>query len=116
MWWAARMHLVPGTYVCVCALPARLPCFCCPQNFPTVFGIQTSNKKYTLQMLKAMALQGITKLAVAFRTDNLFTSTTCEAGLALVPGLQKLNPAFKLVDVIRYNGSAVRTMHACKPR
>lgn len=40
-----------------------LPCMhvcirvCVLQDYRTVFGIQVSNKRYTLQMLKAMAFQ-----------------------------------------------------------
>ena len=70
-----------------------------------MYGIQTSNKKYTTQVFKSMALQGVNRIVVAYRTDNVFTSTTCQAGLDSVAALKKLSPDVEVVSVLTFNSS-----------
>ena len=80
----------------------------CLQNYYNVFGIQVSNKKYLPPVIKSMVLEHVHRLVVAYRTDNIFTRTTCEAGLAALPGFAVFSNDTRVVDVIKYNTSEVR--------
>lgn len=53
------------------------------QGFANVFGVQASNTKYALPFIRSIATRGSSKLFVIFQTDNIFTNTTCEAGIAM---------------------------------
>uniref|UniRef100_A0A6S8N6M9 Guanylate cyclase domain-containing protein n=2 Tax=Dunaliella tertiolecta TaxID=3047 RepID=A0A6S8N6M9_DUNTE len=74
------------------------------QDMKYVFGIQTSNKKYSLDSLKSMALAGnVKRLYIFSLEDNIFTSSTCKAGHEYATGvLSQLAPDFEVVKYRKY--------------
>jgi len=53
------------------------------RGYRYVFGIQTSNTKYSELALKSMALKSFETLGVILRVDNPFTRSTCEAAIRM---------------------------------
>lgn len=70
------------------------------QNLPYVFGIQVSNKKYAHLTIQSMRLRGIKRVAVIYRRDNLFTSTTCIAALEYISKLKDVEVESMKSDVV----------------
>ncbi|KAF5843348.1 periplasmic binding protein-like I, partial [Dunaliella salina] len=74
------------------------------QDMKYVFGIQASNRKYSLDSLKSMALAGdVKRLFIFSLEDNIFTSSTCEAGHEFVDAvLLQLAPGLEVVQHRKY--------------
>ena len=49
------------------------------QDYPTVFGIQASNRQYTNMLIRTLQLRNVTAVEFVYQEDNPFTRTTCEA-------------------------------------
>ena len=46
-----------------------------------MFGVQTSNTKYSQGLIYTLSLLGARTIAVTYADNNVFTRTTCEAAL-----------------------------------
>eukprot|EP00803_Ostreobium_quekettii_P003820 evm.model.scf_1223.3 EVM.evm.TU.scf_1223.3 scf_1223:28111-38337(+) len=94
-----------------CQDAGRLNYHCCVgpdeiymKGYKYVFGIPSSNTRYTELTLTKMALKNLTRLAVIYREDNPFTRTTCESAIEFATErFRKGSAQFNIMMVERFN-------------
>ncbi len=104
----------------------RMVLHCCApdavyeRNLPYVLGVQTPWRSYSLDALRLMLLYGnASRIAVAYRTDDSYSSAVCEGAVAYLSGphntttaraappanLTQIQPR-RLVSVLPYNAAS----------